>query len=91
MKNNALTYGLLAVLGVSALWSVVSCTQYSNNMQEMRQLQNEVASIESRQTAFRSLLTDTVEYAKTHPKIEPLLESIGIKRNPPASPAAPKK
>jgi hypothetical protein len=51
-----------------------------------------VNAIEYRQVAFQGLVRDTMEYGRTHPKIEPILESFGIKRPGQApTPAAPAK
>jgi hypothetical protein len=91
MKNSPLTSILLAVLAISAVWSVVSCMQYISNTREIRQLQNQLAVIQYRQNAFQALLTDTKEYGKTHPQMDPILESVGFKRNAAGSPAAPNK
>ena len=92
MKNSPSTSILLAVLAISAVWSIISCAQYINNTRQIRELQNQVAVIQYRESAFQALLADTTEYGKTHPKIDPILESIGYKRNAPAAPAAtPKK
>jgi hypothetical protein len=81
MKNSPSTSILLAVLAISALWSIISCMQYLNNTRQIRQLQGQVAGIQYRQSAFQALVADTTEYGKTHPKIDPILESIGYKRN----------
>jgi len=89
MKNSPLTSILLAVLAVSAVWSVISCMQYVNNTRELRELQTRLSAIQYRQNAFQALLADTKEYGKTHPQIDPILESVGLKRNAPGSPAAP--
>ena len=82
MKNSLSTSILLAVLAISAVWSVVSCAQYSSNTRQRRQLQEQVEAVRYRESAFQSLLADTTQYGKTHPKIDPILESIGYKRNP---------
>jgi hypothetical protein len=91
MKNSPLTSILLAVLAISAVWSIISCLQYINNTRHLRRLQNQVAVIQYRQNAFQALLADTTEYGKTHPQIDPILETIGYKRNAAGAPASPNK
>jgi hypothetical protein len=91
MKNSPLTSILLAVLAISAVWSIISCMRYINNTRQIRQLQSQVAGIQYRQSAFQALVADTTEYGKTHPKIDPILESIGYKRNAAGAPATPNK
>jgi len=91
MKNSPLTSILLAVLAISAVWSVISCMQYISNTREIRQLQIQLATIQYRQTAFQALLSDAKEYGKTHPQLDPILESVGFKRNATASPATTNK
>jgi hypothetical protein len=91
MKSSPLTSILLAALAISAVWSIISCLQYINNTRQIRQFQERVTAIQYRQTAFQALLADTTEYGKTHPKIDPILESIGYKRNTSGAAATPKK
>ncbi|MGO9199146.1 MAG: LapA family protein [Limisphaerales bacterium] len=91
MKNSPLTTILLAVLAISALLSVISCMRYISSTKEIRRLQNQFAAIQYRQNAFQALITDAAEYGKTHPKIGPLLEPFGFKRNAPGAPATPNK
>jgi type II secretory pathway component PulJ len=91
MKNSPLTSILLAILAISAVWSIISCAQYNNNTRQFRRLQNQVANIQLRQSAFQALVADTTEYGKTHPKIDPILESIGYKRNAAGASATPTK
>jgi len=91
MKNSPLTSILLAVLAISAVWSVISCMQYITNTREIRRLQNQVAAAQYRQNAFQALLYDTKDYGKTHPQMDPILESIGLKRNAKSAPTTPTK
>ena len=91
MKNSPITSILLAVLAISAVWSVILCVQFLNNSRAIRRLQTRVANIQSRQSAFQFLVGDVADYAKTHPQMDPILDSIGYKRNATAAPAAPKK
>ena len=91
MKNSPVTSILLAVLAISAVWSVIMCAQFLNNSRAVRRLQTQVANIQLRQNGFQALVGEVAEYGKTHPQIDPILDSIGYKRNVTAAPAAPKK
>jgi hypothetical protein len=79
MKNNPLTTVLLGALTVSALLSVGLCWRYSVNTRELHTLQFNAARINNEGMAINALVNDTLEYSKTHPAIDPLLESVGLK------------
>jgi hypothetical protein len=80
MKNTPLTTILLGVLTVSALLSVVFCWLYISNTRELRSLQSQANFINNNRTMINALANDTLEYSKTHPAIDPVLESLGFKR-----------
>jgi hypothetical protein len=90
MKNNPLTTILLGVLTLSALASVLLCWLYISNTRELRALQAQAAMINNNRTLITALANDTVEYGKTHPAIDPILESLGLKPGK-AAPAATSK
>ena len=87
MKNSPLTTILLGVLTLSALASVLLCWLYISNTRQLRTLQTQAAMINNNRTIINALVADTLEYSKTHPAINPVLESVGIntgKTNPAA-------
>ena len=90
MKNSPLTTILLGVLTLSALTSVVLCWLYISNTRELRALQTQATLINNNRTLINALASDTVEYSKTHPAIEPILESMGLKPGKSAPTATPK-
>ncbi|MGA2864533.1 MAG: hypothetical protein ABSF95_08590 [Verrucomicrobiota bacterium] len=84
MKNSPLITILLAVLAISAVWSVVSftlCVRYTHKLQA---LEGQVEAINYRRTAVQMLVNDTREYSKAHPAINPILKSIGVEEAAPA-------
>ena len=87
MKNSPLTTILLGVLTLSALASVVLCWSYISATRELRLLQTQAALINNNRAMINALAADTVEYSKTHPAIEPILSSVGLK--PAAKPTPP--
>jgi hypothetical protein len=90
MKNTPLTTILLGVLTLSALASVVLCWLYISNTRELRSLQTQATLINNNRSIINALANDTLEYSKTHPAIDPVLESLGFKPGK-ASPTATTK
>ena len=82
-----MTTVLLGVLTVSALLSVGVCWLYISNTRELRSLQGQANLINNNRTVINALATDTVEYSKKNPAIDPVLESAGLKPGK-AAPAA---
>ena len=78
MKNSPLTTVLLGVLVLSALTSVVLCWMYISNARELRNLQAQAGAIQQNRAFVSALANETLEYSKTHPAIEPVLESAGL-------------
>ncbi len=79
MKNTPLTTFLLGALTLSVLASVALCWLYISNTRELRSLQSQAAFINNNRAIITSLANDALEYSKTHPAIDPLLESVGFK------------
>jgi hypothetical protein len=94
MKKSPLPTILLVVLLVSALGSLLLCWMYVSNARELRRLQAQGQVAQNQLTVFNQLVNDVAEYSKTHPAVEPILESIGVKMIKPgttsAAPAAAK-
>ena len=74
MKNSPLETFLLAVLAVSALFSVLFCSLYISNIREYRSLAGQVRAIEIRRNAVNALGFDAIEYSKSNPAIKPILD-----------------
>ena len=89
MKNSPLTTILVGALAIVVLGSVGLCWLYLHNRGEVRQLQMIIQGQSARQPAVNSLVQDVLEYAKTHPQIDPILASAGIPTNRTASASAP--
>jgi hypothetical protein len=87
MKNNQLTTILLGLLTISALASVVLCWLYISNTRQRNTLQAQANLIVNNRNVMSALVNDTLEYSKTHPAIDPTLESLRLKQS--KSAAAP--
>lgn len=90
MKSDPLTGTLVGVLAVSVLLSGYYFYSYVKNTREIRQSQVLMMNINARRQAINSLVVEVVEYSKTHPAIDPVLEAANIKQKPGAAPAAAK-
>ena len=88
MKKSPLATILLVLLAISAVWSVILCMQFINNARQIRQLSARAAAIQASQGAFRALVVETQEYARTNRALDHILRTIGIERTVPA-PGAP--
>ena len=89
MKKDLTTTLLQVALGVILLASVICCLQYVFASREVRALSAQIAGINSYRATMQAYVSECVAYADKNPAINPLLESIGIKRNV-ASPKAAK-
>ena len=79
MKNSPLTTILLGVLAVSTLASVVLCWLNISNTRELRSLQTQATLINNNKAFINALVSESMEYSKTHHDIDPILESVGLK------------
>lgn len=77
-KSPAATF-LLVVLLISSLLSVLFCGLYISNARRLRDVQRTAASAQAYLNMCAALVSDTVEYSKKDPSIDPILEAAGIK------------
>lgn len=79
MKKDPMTGLLVGLLGLSALASVVLLLFfYAPDTRELRHLQSQIAFVQQRRVLVNALLNDTYQYSRQHPKIDPLLKSLGV-------------
>ncbi len=89
MKSDPLTGTLIGVLAVSVLLSGYFFTSYIMRSREIRNSQAMLMGINARRQAMNALVLDVMEYSKTHPAIDPLLEATNLKpKTGTAAPAA---
>lgn len=82
MKSNPFTTALTWLLGTSVILSVIFSIQYLFRTRELRSLQSQVAQYQVTQQHVNQLLADLVEYSKHDTNIEPILQTVGLKRTP---------
>ena len=85
MKNNLLTSVLSWVLATSLILSVFFSIQFYFRTKQLRAqsalLQMDMARLQYNRTLMSSLVNDLAEYSKSHPAIDPVLESVGLRVN----------
>jgi hypothetical protein len=79
MKNNQLATILLGLLTISALASVVLCLMFVSNTRQKNILQDQANRIVLNRNIMAALVNDSLEYSKTHPAMDPILESLRLK------------
>ncbi len=89
MKSQSLTWALLGVLALSAFLSAgVFLFYFVPADREIRTLQNQALFINNRRMFITALANEAVEFSKTHPNIDPVLEVIGASSKQRAAAAA---
>jgi hypothetical protein len=85
MKNSSLVNVLLAVAAASALASLILCGLYIAKDREDRALRSQDAAIRNNEAFFNQIANDVLEYSKTHPAIEPIIDTYLRPKAPAAS------
>jgi hypothetical protein len=88
MKNSSFVNVLLAVLTASALASLVLCGLYISKARQLRSLSTLQGRERYEMAIFNQLANDVLEYSKTHPAINPIVDTY-LKPKAQAAPAAP--
>jgi hypothetical protein len=92
MNKNLLILLLLGLLTVMAALSLWYSYQYGRQLSRLSVLHLQHTEMNRKLTVFQAMLTETVEYSKRNPAIEPLLQAanLKVKGSPPtATPRAP--
>lgn len=95
MRNNQLGGILLGLFFLSTLATAGLTLKYNSNIRQLQQLQPILNSVNTGRNLMQALLTDTVEYSKTHPDInrvlQPYITSKPQTAPPPATSTVPAK
>ena len=86
MKSSPLTTILLVLGASAAAASLVICFLYTYWFRELSHLQVQEAAVVNTRGMINSLANELLEYSKTHPDIDPILEAAKVKApsQPPA-------
>jgi len=85
MKRDFTTTILQLALAVSLIASVIFCIQYINRSRTARSLNGQVMAINQYRTTVQAFVNECVAYSEKNPAILPILESVGIRKNPAAN------
>lgn len=91
MKNNQLTSMLLGLLLLSTLATIGLILKYNSSLHKLQRLQPELVAANNARSIVQAILNDTIEYSKTHPDINRLLQPYTAGAKPAAPAAAPAK
>ena len=92
MKNNQLATMFLGLLFLSTAFSSFLILRYNSALHRLQNLQPQLVAESNARSLIQAIMNDTIEYSKTHPDINKVLQpyTIGGKPAAPASAAAPK-
>jgi hypothetical protein len=81
MKNDPLTGTLTGVLVISVLASIFFFYQFVSKSHQVRDEQGRLNFIvQVRRPGVGQMVMEVLEYSKTHPAIDPILEQTGVKQ-----------
>jgi hypothetical protein len=84
MKSNGLTTILIGALAVCLLASAFLSLQFFFLSREARQLNGQLAHINTWNSGVQAFVMECAEYSKKNPAILPILKTIGVEPNPAA-------
>ena len=88
MINKLIGPALVGLLIAAAVFNLWASMRTFFTLREIYKLQAWTQHIRTTLSASQALAADAVEYSKTHPEIDPVLQQLGIKPKP-GTPAAP--
>jgi hypothetical protein len=80
MKKSPLTPALIGVLLVFAIVALVLTYLNIQTSRKVRAMRVMADNINATRMVMDSLAKETIEYSKTHPAIDPILISVGLKQ-----------
>jgi hypothetical protein len=86
MQSNALTNLLLALVALAVLATAGLAVYYVRSVQKLNVLQLQTAVINRNRALANSLVNEAVDYSKHNPAMDPILQSLGIKKPLPTVP-----
>ena len=89
MRKIPVSVILLMVLLVNVLATAVLSFGYVGQMRQAQRLQIQINAINQSRNLIQALANEAVEYSKRNPGIDPVLQSVNLKPQKPASTAPP--
>ena len=90
MRKDSFAVLLIGLLFINAIVSAVLALGYGFDVHNLRRLQPQTVACQARLNVAQGLLSDTLEYSKRNPAIDPLLQYLNLKTNTAPAPTAPK-
>ena len=78
-QRNTVLALLITGVVVSGLLSIVFAFVFSFGTRDLRRIQSQVATVNTRLNLAQALLNDTLEYSKRNPDLDPILQSLKLK------------
>ena len=82
MRNNITGLVLAGMLLVVASLTAFLTYRYFSLVKQMQILQAQSEMVNYNRTRFKSLVSDSAEYSRQNPALDPILQSIGVRKNP---------
>lgn len=83
MKRDSTTMLLQLAIVASLIASVFFCIQYINRSRTLRSLNGQVTAINNHRALIQAFANECLAYSEKNPAINPVLESVGLKKNAP--------
>ncbi len=78
MERNSGIVFLIGVLAISTIAATLLAFIYVRSTSQLRTVQAQVPQVEAYRGMAQQLAGDVYEYSKTHPAVNPILQSIGM-------------
>jgi hypothetical protein len=77
-RNSGIKF-LIGLFAIGTLAAMILAFIYSRSNGELRRVQAQIPRLENNRAIAQQLASDVMEYSKTHPAVNPILESVGMK------------
>jgi hypothetical protein len=87
MDRNTGVLFLIGAFVISTIVATLLTFVYVRNGSQLRTVQMQLPQLDAHRSKAQQLAGDVFEYSKTHPEINPILQSIGATPAPTSTPA----
>ncbi len=68
---------LISLFAIGALFAAGLAFLYARTNGELRRVQAQIPQVERHRALAQQLAADVIEYSKTHPAVNPILQTVG--------------
>lgn len=79
MERNTGIIFLISVFALSTIAATLLAFVYVRSTSELRLVQSQIPQIANHRAMAQQLASEVFEYSKTHPAVNPILQSVGMK------------